>query len=134
MTRAGIVVAGADEVVGARRVAKSTGAEEAVLLGPNPLIIANSAGRNPDKNLNGLTIEMEACLSYTDCTSALQENFDVGAKPTVSALWLTHGESMPAEQQCATARRVAQEMPWVQMGTDFFDGSYILCDSPAKRQ
>jgi hypothetical protein len=104
------------------------------LLGPSPLIIANSAGRNPDKNLNGLTIEMEACLSYTDCTSALQENFDVGAKPTVSALWLTHSESMPAEQQCATARRVAQEMPWVQMGTDFFDGSYILCDSPAKRQ
>jgi hypothetical protein len=34
MTRAGIVVAGADEVVEARRVAKSAGAEEAVPLFP----------------------------------------------------------------------------------------------------
>jgi len=100
-------------------------------MGPDKLIIANSAGRNADKNLNGLTIEMEACLNYDQCTSWLVENEQKGAKPTTSALWLTHSESMPPEQQCLTAAKIQQQLPWVQAGTDFFDGSSIRCNNTA---
>lgn len=27
--------------------------------------------------------------------------------------------------------RIAGELPWVQAGTDFFDGSFIVCNSTA---
>ena len=97
------------------------------LMGPSKLIIANSAGANPDPNLNGLTIEMEACLDYDECTSALIENEQKGAKPTTSALWLTHSEAMTADEQCQTAAKIQAQLPYVQVGTDFFDGSAIKC-------
>lgn len=99
------------------------------LMGKDKLILANSGGRNPDVNLNGLTIEMEACLNYDECTSWLVENSEKGAKPTVSALWLTHSESMNPQQQCETAAAIQQQLPWVQAGTDFFDGSSIRCNN-----
>jgi hypothetical protein len=83
----------------------------------------------------------------------------VGTKPSVSVLWLTHGqcfafphareywfpvcwdhavdiyfsvvagESMPADEQCAQVARMQQMMSWVQAGTDFFDGSHIVCNT-----
>lgn len=87
-----------------------------------------------------------------------QESRDVGTKPSVSVLWLTHGqcfncctmhkstdfpfvgitplifavvagESMPAEEQCVQVARMQQMMSWVQAGTDFFDGSHIVCNA-----
>ena len=82
----------------------------------------------------------------------------MGTKPSVSVLWLTHGqcfncctmrkstdfpfvgitplifavvagESMPAEEQCVQVARMQQMMSWVQAGTDFFDGSHIVCNA-----
>jgi len=98
-------------------------------MGENLLIIANSAGANPDPNLNGLTIEMEACLDRAACEGALIESAKVGAKPSISALWLTHSEAMSAEEQCLTAATIQSNLPFVQVGTDFFDGSSIVCNN-----
>jgi hypothetical protein len=84
----------------------------------------------------------------------VQESHDLGSKPSVSVMWLTHGgcpaycvihsqietvwlilfahfgagESMPANVQCAQVARIQAAMPWVQAGTDFFDGSHIVCN------
>jgi hypothetical protein len=41
------------------------------------------------------------------------------------------GESMPADEQCAEVARIQGMMPWVQAGTDFFDGSHIVCNTTA---
>lgn len=35
---------------------------------------------------------------------------------------------MPANVQCAQVARIQAAMPWVQAGTDFFDGSHIVCN------
>ena len=45
----------------------------------------------------------------------------------LSVLWLTHSESMPAKEQCAAVAALQKAYPWVQAGTDFFDGSQIVC-------
>ena len=101
------------------------------LMGPDKYILSNSAGANPDPNLNGLTIEMEACLDMKECTSALVENQREGARPTKSVLWLTHSEVMSAEQQCDRAGEIQALLPFVQAGTDFFDGSHVVCNNTA---
>lgn len=98
-------------------------------IGPNKYILSNSAGANPDPNLNGLTIEMESCLDLKDCTKALMESKKVGFQPPLSVLWLTHSESMPAKQQCERAALIQSELDWVQVGTDFFDGSHVVCNN-----
>eukprot|EP01044_Picomonas_judraskeda_P007869 COSAG03_NODE_869_length_5567_cov_622.477601_8_plen_77_part_00 len=49
-----------------------------------------------------------------------------GRQPT-SVLWLTHAESMTPAEQCAQVAKLQKEYPWVQAGTDFFDGSHIVC-------
>ena len=36
---------------------------------------------------------------------------------------------MPAEEQCVQVARMQQMMSWVQAGTDFFDGSHIVCNA-----
>jgi hypothetical protein len=36
---------------------------------------------------------------------------------------------MPADEQCAQVARMQQMMSWVQAGTDFFDGSHIVCNT-----
>jgi len=98
-------------------------------IGPNAYLLSNSPGANPDPNLNGLTIEMEACLDLKECTDALMESKRVGFQPPLSVLWLTHSESMPGKQQCERAALIQSQMPWVQVGTDFFDGSHVVCNN-----
>jgi hypothetical protein len=103
-------------------------------LGPSAVILANSAGPNADPNLNGLTIEMEACTDLQGCLGALKEAEGVGTKPPVSVLWLTHSEAMSPEQQCERAATIQATLgPWVQAGTDFFDGSCIVCNNTQSR-
>jgi hypothetical protein len=46
-------------------------------------------------------------------------------------LFFVPGESMPADEQCAQVALIQAAMPWVQAGTDFFDGSHILCNATA---
>jgi hypothetical protein len=99
------------------------------LIGDDKYIIANSAGRNPDPNLNGVTLEMEACVDLQKCTDALAESQQVSKKPLLSVLWLTHSEAMSSEDQCNNVAILQHQFPFVQVGTDFFDGSHVVCNN-----
>jgi len=44
-------------------------------------------------------------------------------------MWLTHGESMNATTQCQRVHELQTEYDWIFAGTDFFDGSHIVCNS-----
>jgi hypothetical protein len=52
--------------------------------------------------------------------------FSAGIAP-LSVLWLTHSGSMSPAQQCKEVGELQQRYPWTQAGTDFFDGSHIVC-------
>lgn len=95
--------------------------------GGDAIILANSAGPLSDPDINGLTIEMESCLDEESCTNALLAQNAVARSPSVSVLWLTHSESMPPQEQCQRAQQMQQMYPWIQAGTDFFDGSHVVC-------
>ena len=34
--------------------------------------------------------------------------------------------------QCQTVADLQQQYPWVQAGTDFFDGSHVVCNSSSE--
>jgi hypothetical protein len=103
-------------------------------LGSSAIMLANSAGSLSDPSLNGLTIEMEACRGGgggAKCANALNSQKMVTAlsseKDPVSVLWLTHSNSIPVAEQCKLLRVLQKEYPWVQAGTDYFDGSHVTC-------
>jgi len=96
-------------------------------LGNNRIIIGNSAGAISDSALNGITIEMESCTNDLQCHNALLGQKGVSVDPSVGILWLTHSEAMPPAQQCAKVSQYQKEMPWLLAGTDFFDGSHVVC-------
>ena len=105
-------------------------------LGPDALILANSAGAVSDPNLSGLTIELEACTPANggnkSCAAALGAQHTVSqiaGHESVSVLWLTHSEQMSPADQCAFAAEMQAKYPWLQQGTDFFDGSHVVCNS-----
>ena len=106
-------------------------------LGADGILLANSAGSVSDTSLSGVTIEMEMCVAKRGgerkCADALgaqrlaSDSALGGGVAPLSVLWLTHSEAMPAKEQCATVARLQQQYPWVQAGTDFFDGSHVVC-------
>lgn len=101
-------------------------------LGAGAVVLANSAGSISDSSLSGVTIEMEACArgSTRACSDALDAQraatASVGTTP-ISVLWMTHSEAMPAAEQCKIVAQLQLQYPWVQAGTDFFDGSHVVC-------
>eukprot|EP00946_MAST-07B_sp_MAST-7B-sp1_P000086 g86.t1 len=105
-------------------------------LGNDALILANSGMANTDTSLSGLTIELEGCTAARGgmkaCGAALGGQ-DAAAKAvgreSLSVLWLTHSESMKPKDQCDFVKKMQTEFPFVQQGTDFFDGSHIVCNS-----
>ena len=103
-------------------------------MGEKALIFANSAGAVSDPSLSGVTIEMESCTGgkagVQHCSDALEGQRAAtlaAGREAVSVLWMTHSESMSAAQQCQTVADLQQQYPWVQAGTDFFDGSHVVC-------
>ena len=86
-----------------------------------------------DSSLSGITIEMESCVGAAGiphCANALggQQVASLAAGVTpLSVLWLTHSESMNATEQCKNVAALQQQYPWTQAGTDFFDGSHVVC-------
>ena len=106
-------------------------------LGPDAIMLANSAGSVSDPSLSGITLEMEALVGsrgggVAKGTAALtgQHAASTAAGRTpVSVLWLTHSDSMPPAEQCARVAELQRRYPWVQAGTDFFDGSHVVCGS-----
>jgi hypothetical protein len=101
-------------------------------LGDAAVLLANSAGALSDSSLSGVTIEMEELVGANAAKGANAiagqhaATAAAGRKP-LSVLWLTHAESMTPAQQCAQVAALQQRFPWVQAGTDFFDGSHIVC-------
>jgi hypothetical protein len=91
------------------------------------LIVGNSAGALSDPSLNGLTIEMEACVRE-NCTDAILAQAAVAQKPNLGVFWLTHSESMPPAEQCARVKKMQAALPWMRAGTDFIDLSHIVCN------
>lgn len=58
------------------------------------------------------------------CTQAFEGQkalTDMAGLPNVFALWLTHSEVVPAEQQCAELARVQKLLPWIREGDDVTD-------------
>ena len=103
-------------------------------LGADAVILANSAGSISDASLSGITLEMEACTAAHGGTNKCADALGAQATTTktaghtpLSVLWLTHSESMPAEKQCQAVASLQRQYPFVQAGTDFFDGSHIVC-------
>ena len=103
-------------------------------LGAERIMLANSAGSISDSSLSGITIEMEACNGVEGpqkCSDALNAQKLVTAavdkKTPASILWLTHSNTIPAPMQCKLLKKLQDEYPWVQAGTDFFDGSHVTC-------
>ena len=45
---------------------------------------------------------------------------------------MTHSEAMTAVEQCEQVADLQKQYPWVQAGTDFFDGSHVLCNASSR--
>jgi hypothetical protein len=105
-------------------------------LGRKALILANSGEANTDVSLSGLTIELEGCTAVhggkKTCGASLSGQdlavTSVG-RESLSVLWLTHSNEMSPNEQCTFAKKMQDMYPFVQEGTDFFDGSHIVCNS-----
>ena len=95
-------------------------------LGPAGVILANSAGAISDSSLSGITIEMEEQPTHDALDAQHAATAAAGLSP-VSVVWLTHSESVPAAKQCQIVAELQQQRPWIQAGTDFFDGSHVVC-------
>lgn len=100
-------------------------------LGQQAVIIANTVVGQHSSALNGLTIEMEACAgsNYDRCVATLIAQHKVSVQPAFAVLWLT-GESAsnPAATQCERVAQMQAQLPWVMVGTDFYDGSHVVCN------
>eukprot|EP00295_Goniomonas_pacifica_P046131 CAMPEP_0175911126 /NCGR_PEP_ID=MMETSP0108-20121206/8031_1 /TAXON_ID=195067 ORGANISM="Goniomonas pacifica, Strain CCMP1869" /NCGR_SAMPLE_ID=MMETSP0108 /ASSEMBLY_ACC=CAM_ASM_000204 /LENGTH=346 /DNA_ID=CAMNT_0017233359 /DNA_START=1 /DNA_END=1041 /DNA_ORIENTATION=- len=100
------------------------------IIGTSSIIIANSAGALSDPNLDGLTIEMESCLDSKSCDTAImgQRAASRGGGSPLSIMWLTHSETMPPAEQCKRVAEMQVKFPFLLGGTDFFDGSHVVCE------
>ena len=96
-------------------------------LGPEAVILGNAIGRVADPNLNGITIEMLRCAdNLTACGELFQLQEKVAAKPSMSVMWLD-SQSVSAAEQCHIVAHVRESCPFVLPGTDFYDGSHVVC-------
>ena len=102
-------------------------------LGKDVIILANSAGSVSDPSLSGITIEMESCTGAAGvphCANALDGQHLSTTSAEISphsVLWLTHSNAMPPAEQCREVAKLQAMYPWTQAGTDFFDGSHVVC-------
>lgn len=53
----------------------------------------------------------------------------VSVKPPVGVMWLTHSEVMPPAEQCSRVAALQQQFNFLYAGTDFFDGSHVVCNA-----
>ena len=72
---------------------------------------------------------MEACRGAggpQKCSDALNAQKIVTKaiddKNPTSILWLTHSNTIPAPMQCKLLKKLQDEYPWIQAGTDFLMG------------
>ena len=92
-------------------------------LGPHAIMIANSGLGQVDPSLNGLTIE--ACNDAAQCVASFKAQAAVAHKPLLSVMWLKGSD--PAE--CANAAALRKQLPFLLEGTDFYDGTHVVCSN-----
>ena len=99
-------------------------------LGPGAMILGNALGDVADPSLNGITIEMLRCA---DNVTACAERFiaqdrasSSAVLPGTSVIWMDSA-TLSADEQCRVVEEVRQRCPFVQPGTDFYDGSHVVC-------
>ena len=83
-------------------------------LGAKAVMLGNAEGNVVDRNLNGLTLEMEHCTpplgNATACVQKFAKQREVSVQPAVSIVWLTHSEILPAKQQCETVAAIQKAL------------------------
>ena len=92
-------------------------------LGPDAIMIANTEPGQVDPSLNGLTIE--ACDNAAECIEGFSAQAAVAHRPLLSVMWLKGSD--PAE--CANAKQMRLKLPFLMEGTDFYDGTHVVCNS-----
>lgn len=92
-------------------------------LGADALLIANTGGALVDSALNGITIE--ACDEEAQCARWFAAQAAVAHAPPLSVMWLK-GSS---KEECATAARLRGRFPFLLEGTDFYDGTHVVCNN-----
>ena len=97
-----------------------------VELGPDAILIANTAGGIADPSLNGLTIE-DGEGSPDKLVAWFEAQAAVAHPPQLGVVWLKSGS--PAE--CASAATLRERFPWLLEGTDFYDGGHVICNRTA---
>ena len=95
-------------------------------LGPGALMIANSDPGQVDPSLNGLTIE--ACNDAAECVASFVAQAAVAYLPLLSVMWLKGSNTA----ECANAREMRAKLPYVLEGTDFYDGTHVVCKKRAE--
>jgi hypothetical protein len=90
------------------------------------IMIANTEPGQIDPSLNGFTIE--ACNNATECIASFRAQAAVAHKPLLSVMWLKGSD--PAE--CANAREMREKLPFLLEGTDFYDGTHVVCNDTAR--
>ena len=78
---------------------------------------------------------MEWCgLEMTACVDAIASSRAVSApREPVDVFWLTHAKAVPPALQCAHVVEMAAKFndSGVYMGSDWYDGSHIVCNDSA---
>ena len=90
-------------------------------LGPDAIMVANTITA-VDPSLNGLTIE--ACDEESVCAAKFAAQAKVAHAPMVSVMWLKG--SSPNE--CSNAASLRARFPFLLEGTDFYDGTHVVCN------
>jgi hypothetical protein len=93
-------------------------------LGPDAIMVANTLGV-VDPSLNGLTIEAcDSSETEEQCVERFGAQAAVAAAPNVSVIWLKGSDP----QECAIAARLRARFPFMLEGTDFYDGTHVVCN------
>ena len=99
-------------------------------IGPDAILIGNSAGAMSLPQLNGVTIEMEWCgADMAACLAAIESSRAVSAHRPVDVFWLTQAQQVPPPVQCKLVYEMASRFDdgSVYAGSDWYDGSRIVC-------
>jgi len=92
-------------------------------LGARALLIANTGGALVDAALNGITIE--ACDDEAQCAEWFAAQAAVAHAPPLSVVWLKGSSA----EECATAALLRERFPFLLEGTDFYDGTHVVCNN-----
>jgi hypothetical protein len=92
-------------------------------MGQGAIFIANTLGV-VDPALNGLTIE--ACENVSNCEAAFKKQAEATRAANlapVGVVWLKGDDP----QECAKVKGLRQKLPFLLEGTDFYDGTHVVC-------